>query len=117
MFSQEFALKCFGFVVLGFVFFFDIVLWRKCCVWHVFFEVTLRLVGWQEENLQKIENGKKKIEEDIDQDSLIEQNVFLVLGKVGKYFAGNFFFVFRGKSGETKRFLVWDCFLVKFCIV
>ena len=91
MFSQEFALKCFGFVVLGFVFFFDIVLRRKCCVWHVFFEVTLRLVGWQEENLQKIENGKKKIEEDIDQNSLIEQNVFLVLGKVGKYFAGNFF--------------------------
>ena len=78
MFSQEFALKCSGFVVLGFVFFFDIVLWRKCCVWYVFFEVTLRLVGWQEENLQKIENGKKKIEEDIDQNSLIEQNVFLV---------------------------------------
>ena len=53
-----------------------------CCFgfrfWRVFFVVTLRLVGWQEEKLQIIENGKKKIEEDIDQNSLIEQNVFLV---------------------------------------
>ena len=38
--------------------------------------VTLRLAGWQEEKLQKIESGKKKIEEDIDENSQIEQNVF-----------------------------------------
>ena len=97
----------FWFCCFGFRFFFDIALWRKCCVWYVFFEVTLRLVGWQEENLQKIENGKKKIEEDIDENSLIEQNVFC-FRKSGKVFRGKFFFVFRGKGGETKRFLVWE---------
>ena len=94
----------FWFCCFGFRFFFDIALWRKCCDWYVFFEVTLRLVGWQEENLQKIENGKKKIEEDIDQNSLIEQNVFLVLGKVGKYSAGNFFSSLGEKVEKQKDF-------------
>lgn len=44
--------------------------------------------------------------------------MFFVLGKVGKYFVflisrkfvlvGLPGFVFRGKGGETKRFLVWE---------
>ena len=73
-----------------------------------FFEVTLRLVGWQEEKLQKIGNGKKKIGEDIDQNSLIEQNVFCFRksGKVFRffYFAENFFLSLGEKAEKQKDF-------------
>ena len=70
----------------------------------VCFDVTLRLVGWQEEKLQKIENGKKKIEEDIDQNSLIEQNVFFGFRESGKVLRGKFFSSLGEKAEKQKDF-------------
>ena len=74
-----------------------------------FFQVTLCLVGWQQEKLKKIENGGKKIEEDIEQNRIIEQNVFS-FRKRGIVFRFSFFvkssFLFRRKAGEKKRFFV-----------